>query len=121
MVEGELVDLDVCGKIIHNVVIDKVGRLYPCYGDRGRSTERFLDDQVRTKTLHRLLSLNNIFRKAELDPSRISLSLVADIIQEWVGGNRQTAMDYAKTLIAIYSFFDSPHRPKIIDRKVGEE
>jgi len=121
MVEGELVDLDVCGKIIHNVVIDKVGRLYPIYGERGRPTELFPSEQVKTKTLHRLLWLNSIFRRAELDPSRMSPSLVADIVQELAGGNRQTAMDYAKTLIAIYSFFDSPHRPKIIDRKVGEE
>ena len=116
MVKGKLVDLDVCGTIIKDVVITEKGVLYTKYGDRGRHTERPTYEQVKTKTLRQLAKLDFILTKAEVNPTKVSLSLLADIVQSLMGVNRQTAMDYAKTLFSVHVFGDIRHSPKIIKK-----
>jgi hypothetical protein len=112
MVKGKMVKLDVCGKQIYAIMGDK-GLLYSIKEGRGKPSDRSSYEKIKTKTLKQLVALNMILVKAELDPQKISVQLLADVIQAWMEVNRQTAFDYANTLISIHTFRDISHAPKI--------
>jgi hypothetical protein len=112
MVKGKRVKLDVCGKQIYAIMRDD-WVLYSIKEGKGKPSNRSSYEKIKTKTLKRLAALNMILLKANLDPQKISSQLLADIVQAWMDGNRQTAFDYANALISIHSFRDIPHAPKI--------
>lgn len=111
-------DLNVLGILIENVILQDNRVLTLACGSKGRPTRRSPEEQIKTKTLRRLAEFNRLIRKAHLDPTRTDMPILTSIFQKAYGSNRQTAMDYARTLFAIYASFgaNTPHSPKIVQK-----